>query len=122
MDITVTGTILVINDTNVVSDKFKKREFVLEVPDGNYPQKLLIETINDRTNLLDKYHVGDELTAHINLRGRSFEKKDGSTGYFNSIECWKAEGTPANAPLAPEYTPFEPVAPEEDSDTSDLPF
>ena len=33
-----TGTIYAIMDTQQVTDSFKKREFAVEIPDGNYPQ------------------------------------------------------------------------------------
>jgi hypothetical protein len=52
--------------------------------------------------LLDNFQVGDTVTVDINIRGKQYDKKDG-TGhdYFTTIEAWKItkEGS------APSETP-----------------
>jgi hypothetical protein len=70
-----------------VSDKFQKREFVIEVP-GQYPELIKCELKQDKTILLDGILPGTELTVSYNIRGRKWEK-DGKTSYFVSIEAWK---------------------------------
>lgn len=89
----VTGKLYKKQDTQIVSDKFKKREFILEVP-GQYPQYLMIQTTQDKVNLLDNFNEGDELKCHINLKGRLWENK-----CLNTIEAWKIEQTGAGEPI-----------------------
>lgn len=48
----ITGKLHVINDTKQVSERFSKREFVLEVADGKYPQFIQFELTGDRTNMI----------------------------------------------------------------------
>jgi len=87
------GTITEIHDEKVISEKFKKREFVLEhAPNPEYPDFLKIEVVQNKTDLLDKYKVGDEVTVDINLKGKKWEKGKES-GYFNSIQAWRIQSS-----------------------------
>ena len=54
-----TGKILAIMDTQQINDSFRKREFVVEVPDGNYPQAIKFQVVQDKTDMLDAFAVGD---------------------------------------------------------------
>jgi len=87
------GTIIEIYDEKVISEKFKKREFVLEhAPNPEYPDFLKIEVVQNKTDLRDKYKVGDEVTVDINLKGKKWEKGKES-GYFNSIQAWRIQSS-----------------------------
>ncbi len=84
----VTGKIKMINPTQVVSDKFSKREFVITTNE-TYPQDLMIQITQDKCSLLDIFKVGDNVTVSINLRGREWTNPQGEVKYFNTIEAWK---------------------------------
>lgn len=86
----VAGKLVVINATQVISEKFSKREFVVEVP-GDYPQKILFQTTQDKCALLDGLQVGQEVNVSTNLRGREWISPSGETKYFNTLEAWKIE-------------------------------
>ena len=78
------------SQTQQVSDKFQKREFVLTSDfDGKYPQHILIQTTQDKCSLLDSFNEGDLLTVDINIKGREWIDANGLAKYFNSIEAWK---------------------------------
>lgn len=49
------------------------------------------EFIQDRTNLLDAFNVGDLVKIDINLRGREWTNDKGEIKYFNSIQGWRIE-------------------------------
>lgn len=89
----ISGTIKEVFATQTISDKFKKREFVLTT-DGStpYPNHLLIQVTNAKCDLLNSYSSGDEVTVSINLRGRLYENPTKGTQYFNSIEAWAIKG------------------------------
>lgn len=87
------GTIRVIGDTQKVSEKFSKRPFVVEIPDGKYPQLVEFQLTGDRCSVLDDFRVGDEVRVTWNLRGREWKKPGGETRYFNSCDVWKLERT-----------------------------
>jgi hypothetical protein len=89
----ITGQIKEVFATQTISEKFKKREFVLTT-DGStpYPNHLLIQVTNAKCDLLNSYSSGDEVTVSINLRGRLYENPTKGTQYFNSIEAWSIKG------------------------------
>lgn len=113
---TVKGTIKMIGETKQVSEKFKKREFVITT-EGQYPQDILLEVTQDKTSLLDSISIGQTVEAHYNLRGREWVNPQGETKYFNTIDAWKIEAGSVTAHDAAHDTAQESI---EDGD--DLPF
>ncbi len=88
----VTGILKVKYDTNVVSERFKKRDFVLTVEPGSpYPQHVTFQLVQDKVSLLDGYNVGDEMKVLFNLKGREWTSPQGEVKYFNTIDAWRLE-------------------------------
>lgn len=97
----VTGTLKVKFDTQKVSDRFSKREFVLTTEANTpYPQHVSFQVTQDKCNLLDQYNEGDELKVQFNLRGREWNGPQG-VKYFNTLEAWRIErfNNSGNPPL-----------------------
>ncbi|MEH0156040.1 DUF3127 domain-containing protein [Limibacter armeniacum] len=91
------GKIEVIYPEQQISEKFKKREFVIEIQDGMYPQFIKMQLTQDRCSLIDGFQVGDQINVTFDLKGRPFQK-DGKTMYFTNVEAWRVSG--ADAPSA----------------------
>ena len=106
----IKGTVKAVFDTQVINDKFKKRDLILTTDvDGKYPQHLTIQFVQDKVSLLDGLNVGEGLEVSINLRGREYKDKDLNIKYFNTIEGWRLE----NASVEPSAT---------ETPKEDLPF
>ena len=123
----LSGSITKIFDTQQITGSFRKREVVVTTEE-QYPQPILVEFTQDRTNLLDNFSEGDKVTIGINLRGREWTSPQGETKYFNSIQGWRIEkvAAPANAPASSGgneglSTP-PPMPPMADDEDDDLPF
>jgi single-strand DNA-binding protein len=98
MGMEATGRLHAIYETKQVSERFTKREFVLELIDNpKYPQTVLFQLTGDRVSQLDGLNVGDQIRIEFNLRGREWRSPQGETKYFNSLEVWKLEPARANA-------------------------
>lgn len=93
----VQGRLHEIFDENRVSDKFRKREFVLEIPDGSYTQYPKFQLTQDKCSILDQFKIGDEVKVAFNLSGKPFTK-DGNTMYFTNLSAWRIEPVGAAAP------------------------
>lgn len=113
----VTGRIKLINPTQTVSDKFKKRELVVTTEE-QYPQHILIEFNQDKCDVLDKYALGDSVIVSINLRGREWVNPQGEAKYFNTIQGWKIEKSGSEATATQPI----PAVPFDDEAHDDLPF
>jgi len=86
----LSGSIKMIGKTVSIGERgFKKREMVLNTDqESDYPQVVLLEFTQDKTNLLDKFKVGDKVIAKINIRGREWVNPEGVSKFFNSLQAW----------------------------------
>lgn len=121
----VEGKIKVISETKEYgSNGFRKREVVVTTEE-QYPQFLNIEFIQDKTEVVDKFSVGDQVKIGINLKGREWVSPQGETKYFNSIQGWRIERLEqsqnnASVPPADQFEPVDDLNEEDPED--DLPF
>jgi len=98
MGIETTGRLHTIFETKQVSERFSKREFVVEIADNpKYPQVVLFQLTGDRCSQLDGLNVGDQVTIEFSLRGREWRSPSGEVKYFNSLDVWKVEPLRAGA-------------------------
>ena len=86
----ITGKIHLIRAEQVVSEKFRKREFVL-VTSGNYPQYLSFQMTQNNCAQLDSVATGDTVKVNFDVRGREWKAPTGEIKYFNSLEAWRLE-------------------------------
>ena len=103
------GTIHVIEGTKTYGAKgFAKRLFVVKT-DEKYPQFIPMEFVQDKTTLLDKFKVGQEVTVNVNVRGREWTNPEGEAKYFLSLEAWRistGEGVQADPQVESDDLPF----------------
>ena len=127
----VIGTLKTKFDTQKVSDRFQKREFVLTT-DANtpYPQHVSFQVTQDKCGILDQYNNGDEIKVQFNLRGREWNGPQG-VKYFNTLEAWRIERVQGNnnqsTQIAGSASPgagasSAPVFTSNPADNDDLPF
>jgi hypothetical protein len=128
----VIGTLKVKFDTQKVSDRFQKRDFVLTTEANTpYPQHVSFQITQDKCAMLDQYREGDELKVQFNLRGREWNGPQGIK-YFNTLEAWRIEKGQGAAQQAPQSTQQSsgsaagsssaPVFTGNTDDNDDLPF
>ena len=115
------GKIIVKNETQTFgSNGFRKRELVIETF-SQYPQKIIFEFVQDKTELLDKFKIGDSVEISYNLNGREWVNPQGETKYFNSIQGWRIEAN-NDAPGSDMEAQSTVVEPPVTDEKSDLPF
>ncbi|TXE09596.1 DUF3127 domain-containing protein [Seonamhaeicola algicola] len=124
----VQGRIKVIGETQTFgANGFRKREIVVTTEE-QYPQHIMVEFVQDKTDLLSNYQVGQQVKININLRGREWVNPQGETKYFNSIQGWRIEAVQqqaagdSNLPPVPPTDAFEPAGNLNEEDHDDLPF
>lgn len=84
-------TLKVINETQQVTEKFAKREFVVTDANTNYPQDIIFQATQDKCSILDQFQVNDRVDIAFNIRGREWKSPQGEIKYFNSLEAWRIE-------------------------------
>lgn len=123
----IQGKVKVLGQTQTVGNgSFRKREIVVTTEE-QYPQDIMVEFVQDKTDLLNNYQVGQNVKISINLRGREWTSPQGEIKYFNSIQGWRIEALQTEAasnqmPPMPPTDAFEPVSNLNNEDPDDLPF
>ena len=118
----VIGKIKLIGEVQTFgSNGFRKREVVVTT-DEQYPQMIMVEFTQDKTDLLDKYKVGQDVKISINLRGREWINPQGEAKYFNSIQGWRIESLSQGAPSKVPPTNLAPAEDFDSEEPDDLPF
>lgn len=104
----VSGKVYKVGQEEIKSEKFKKREVILEVVKGDYKDYLTVQFANAKCDLLNNVRQGDMISVSINLKGRLWTGNDGIEKGFNTIEGWQIEidnlgSTTTNIPIQDEF-------------------
>ncbi|EED33699.1 conserved hypothetical protein [gamma proteobacterium NOR5-3] len=111
----LTGKIKLLQDPKTFDSGFTKREMVVIVEDGKYPQEINLEFVQDKTALLDGLVPGQEVTVTFDIRGREYNGR-----YFNNLQGWKVTQTGSNTEEPPP--PSEEHYPNPSDFDDDIPF
>jgi hypothetical protein len=125
----LTGKLVVKFDTVQRSESFKTREFVVEKSDdvngriiNNY---IKFQAVQDKTSIIDRINIGDEIKVYFNIKGTKWEK-DGRTTYITNLDAWRIEQIlqagkgPASETDHPE--PLDTFSSTSQEAVDDLPF
>ncbi|MDP4285846.1 MAG: DUF3127 domain-containing protein [Bacteroidota bacterium] len=129
MSYELTGKLIEKFDTIQRTESFKVREFVIEKSEdvnGKIITNLIkFQSTQDRTGIIDRINIGDEIKVYFNIRGSKWEK-DGRTSYFNNLDAWRIEQTlqPGKGPSTDEeyMEPLDTFTSSSQETIDDLPF
>ena len=92
MGIPISGRVHAIFEIKQVTERFQKREFVLELTDkSQYSQYVLFQLTGDRVTAIDGIKIGDQVQVDFSLRGREWKSPSGEVKFFNSLDVWTVE-------------------------------
>jgi len=122
----ITGRIIDILPVNQVSDKFRKREFVIERKETGGPAVFIdyikFQLVQDKCDLINESFLNEEVKVSFNIKGNRWERA-GKVNYFTNLDAWKIEK--ASSQNRDQDTisrkTLEDIQPEND-EMSDLPF
>jgi hypothetical protein len=129
MSYELTGKLIAKYNTVQRTETFKTREFVVEKSDDingriitNY---IKFQAIQDKTNIIDKLNIGDEVKVYFNIKGSKWEK-DGKINYITNLDAWRIEQIlQGNTPASGEDGHLEPLdtfSSNPSNAVDDLPF
>ncbi|MDB4348081.1 DUF3127 domain-containing protein [bacterium] len=104
----LTGKIKLIQEPKTFDSGFTKREMVVIVEDGKYPQEINLEFVQDKAALLDALEPEQKITVSFDIRGREYNGR-----YYNNLQGWKVvtggdeTAPPAEEPSFPTPSDFE---------------
>lgn len=124
MSYEITGKLVVRFDTVQRNENFKTREFVIEnTEEGNgrtFKNYVKFQCVQDKTNMPDRFNIGDEVKVQFNIKGTKWEK-DGRTNYITNLDAWRMESLKLSQNNANSTeVHYNDMAPSDNVD--DLPF
>lgn len=124
----LTGKLIAKYDTVQRTETFKVREFAVEKSEDINGRTIInyakFQCVQDKTAIVDKVNIGDEIKVYFNIKGSKWEK-DGKTSYFTNLDAWRIEQilNPAGAQSSDSNNTTEPIDHFTSSEgTDDLPF
>ena len=128
MSYELTGKLFLKFDTVQKTETFKTREFVVEKSE-DINGKLItsyikFQCLQDRTGIVDRVNVGDEIKVHFNIKGSKWEK-NGTVSYFNNLDAWRIEQIvqpSKNETGNEQLEPLDTFTSSSDEVNDDLPF
>ena len=78
------GKLIKKNDIQEFTSGFTKREFVVEVKDGKYPQEIKLELVKDNCSLIANTGIGAEIEVKFDIRGNAYKDK-----HYVNLVAWK---------------------------------
>jgi hypothetical protein len=121
----ITGKVIDISPVNQVSDKFKKREFVIEKKETGgtavFIDYVKFQLLQDKCDLINESFMNEEVKIWFNLKGNKWER-DGKINYFTNLDAWKVEKISAAVSQNVTTRPALEDIPAENDELSDLPF
>ncbi len=122
----ITGKIIDILPVNQVSDKFRKREFIVEKKESGgtavFTDYIKFQLVQDKCDLINESYLNEDVKIWFNVKGNKWER-DGKVNYFTNLDAWKIEKTSSSNIDQDVVTDsrLEDSPPEID-ELSDLPF
>ena len=124
MSYEITGKLVAKFDIVQRTETFKTREFVIESTEEgngrNFTNFVKFQCVQDRTAVVDRFNIGDDLKVQFNIRGTRWEK-DGRVSYITNLDAWRIEGVKlgTNTAAANDVN-YNDIPPADGND--DLPF
>ena len=128
MSYELTGKLIAKYDTVQRTESFKTREFAVEKSDDFNGRTILnyakFQCVQDKTAILDKVNIGDDVKVYFNIKGSKWEK-EGKTNYITNLDAWRIEQI-LNPSSGQKETNTEAMEPIDNftaqEGTDDLPF
>lgn len=131
MSYELTGKLVAKYDTVQRTGTFKTREFVVEKSEDiggrTVTNFVKFQSVQDKTAIIDRVNIGDEIKVHFNIKGTRWEK-DGKVNYITNLDAWRIEqslkpGAAGNQQVDNDYLePLDTFSATPPDAVDDLPF
>ena len=128
MSYELTGKLIAKYDTVQRTETFKTREFAVEkteeINGRTITNYVKFQSVQDKTTLIDRVNIGDEVKVYFNIKGSKWEK-DGKVNYITNLDAWRIEQIlqPGNQKNDNEYLePLDTFSSAPPDAVDDLPF
>jgi len=125
MSYEITGKLIAKYDTIQRTETFKSREFVIEkledIGGRSISSYVKFQSVQDKTALVDRFALGDEIKVQFNIRGTKWVK-EGKETYFTNLDAWRIESVKLGQQEEVPPATYNNIPPPPTEMVDDLPF
>src|SRR5512138_3354097 len=107
----ITGKVIDIAPVNQVSEKFRKREFVIERKETGgsavFIDYIKFQLVQDKCDLINESFMNEEIRVSFNIKGNKWER-DGKVNYFTNLDAWKVDRVQSAGNSKPDFQSTAP--------------
>ena len=101
--------------------EWKKLDFVLEVPDDQFPKKICFTLFNDKTEMIKETDKNREMEVSFNLEGREYNGK-----WYHNVNAFRIDRVEKTESASGQSVPppyiEDDYIPVREGENDDLPF
>lgn len=87
----IIGKVYFKSEVELIGPNEMPKQILVVQTDAQYPQKLPIEFIKDKCDLLNNLQIGQQIKVSVNVRGNEYQDRNGVTRFGLSFQGWKTE-------------------------------
>ena len=87
----VIGKVYFKSEVELIGANQMAKQILVVETDAEYPQKLPIEFIKDKVDLLNNLQIGQQVKVSVNIRGNEYLDRNGITRFGLSFQGWKID-------------------------------
>jgi hypothetical protein len=87
----VVGKVCHKSEVELLGQNQIKKQIIAVETDGQYPQKIPVEFLKDKVDLLNNVEVGQSVKVSVNIKGKEYTDRNGVVRFGLSFQGWKIE-------------------------------
>jgi len=87
----IIGKVYFKSEVELIGANQMQKQILVVITDNEYPQKLPIEFIKDKCDLLNNLQIGQQVKVSVNVRGNEYQDRNQVTRFGLSFQGWKIE-------------------------------
>ena len=87
----VIGKVYFKSEVELIGANQMAKQILVVETDAEYPQKLPIEFIKEKCDLLNNLQIGQQVKVSVNVRGSEYQDRNQITRFGLSFQGWKID-------------------------------
>ena len=84
----VIGKVYFKSDVELIGTNQMQKQILVVETDVQYPQKIPVEFIKEKVDLLNNIQIGQQVKVNVNIRGNEYQDRNGVTRFGLSFQGW----------------------------------
>lgn len=91
MKLEVVGKVYFKSEIELIGANQMKKQIIVVDTGGEFAQKIPVEFIKDKVDLLNNLQIGQQVKVSVNVRGNEYQDRNQVTRFGLSFQGWKLD-------------------------------